>query len=200
MFKKKIKNPKEPGGNWFGWTSVADSSISLLTLFIGACHISNATAENRVRYLGAPGFLGVTDFLILSQDCVHIHLKILWSCKSPTMIMGDMSQMARFTWPTQGTPGSCRPQMGPIHLCQEIAILEFPTSDCFQNEAICDNKMTAVAAPLEMSCDAQKYAISFWSSRRARISLRILIVPLFTQPRNIDWSNCLRVLFYGQIL
>ena len=35
-----------------------------------------------------------------------------------------------------------------IHLFQEIAILEFPTSDCFQNEAICDNKLTAAVGPI----------------------------------------------------
>ena len=39
-------------------------------------------------------------------------------------------------------------EMGTIHLFQEIAILEFPTSDCFQNEAICDNKPTAAAGPV----------------------------------------------------
>ena len=41
-----------------------------------------------------------------------------------------------------------RTKHGPIHLFQEIAILEFPTSDCFQNEAICDNKLTAAAGPV----------------------------------------------------
>ena len=85
-----------------------------------------------------------------------------------------------------------------IHFYQEIAILEFPTSVCFQNEAICENIMTAVAAPLQMHCDVQKDATSFWSSRRARIYLRIIIVPLFKQPGNINCSNCLRVLFHGQ--
>ena len=30
---------------------------------------------------------------------------------------------------------------------QEIAILDFRTSDCFQNEAMYDNKLTVVAGP-----------------------------------------------------
>ena len=60
-----------------------------------------------------------------------------------------------------------------IHLFQEIAILEFPTSDCFQIEAICDNTLTAALAPLEIHGDVQKDTTSCWSSRRARIDLRI---------------------------
>ena len=60
-----------------------------------------------------------------------------------------------------------------IHLFQEIAILEFPTSDCFQNEAICDNTLTAALAPLEIHGDVQKDTTSCWSSRRARIDIRI---------------------------
>ena len=42
---------------------------------------------------------------------------------------------------------TCAPRRS-IHLFQEIAILEFPTSYCFQNEAICDNKPTAAAGPV----------------------------------------------------
>ena len=37
----------------------------------------------------------------------------------------------------------------PIHDSHEIAILEFPTSDCSQNEAWCHAKRTDVTVPIE---------------------------------------------------
>ena len=39
--------------------------------------------------------------------------------------------------------------MVPIHNSHEIAILEFPTSDCSQNEAWCHAKRTDVTVPIE---------------------------------------------------
>ena len=103
--------------------------------------------------------------------------------------------LTQVSWSSRSHPKS---RHDCIHLFQEIDILEFPTSDCFQNEAICDNKMTAVAVSLEMPCDVQKDATSFWSSWRARIYLRIIIMLLLKQPGNVDWSNCLRVWYHGQ--
>ena len=41
------------------------------------------------------------------------------------------------------------PSLGVIHDSHEIAILEFPTSDCSQNEAWCHAKRTDVTAPIE---------------------------------------------------
>ena len=61
---------------------------------------------------------------------------------------------------------------------QEIAILEFPTSDCFQNKAICDNKLTVAAGPV---------GNTWWRLERRNkllvltgmVDLRIIIALLF---------------------
>ena len=63
-----------------------------------------------------------------------------WQCWVPYGFMTEMSCMG----PQMSETAGCL-----IHDSHEIAILEFPTSDCSQNKAWCHAKRTDVTVPIE---------------------------------------------------
>ena len=120
------------------------------------------------------------------QKCFHLWNWQTNSCSRPDFLKVD--QHAGGKWLIHRTE---------LHnsLFQEIAILEFPTSDCFQNEAICDNKLTAAAGPV---------GNTWWRPERRNKLLVLATGPCWIKNYNcpIIWitgRNRLKQMFTGLI-
>ena len=84
------------------------------------------------------------------------------------------TQIARFTWPTWGPPGSCRPQLGPMlapwtllsgHYLSEKLISVSLESSCYNVEILgvfATIVLVSIASPVRMLCDFSWNGSSCW--------------------------------------